>query len=204
MPLIRSSSSAFEDKSPGEAAPDRTHLREDIASDDLDVRRGAVRRALRLGDAEVLAGRLRRESDAALRETILTNLSRIGGVKAARALIGSLRSDDAGLRNAAIETLQNMGECVAPEVERLLDDDDPDLRIHAVNILQSLRSPRVPDIALRVIATDPHVNVCAAAVDVLAEVGRPEMADQLRAVADRFADQPFLGFAVRAAIKRIG
>ena len=78
------------------------------------------------------------------------------------------------------------------------------MRIYAVNIPQSLRSPRFPDIALRVAATDRHVNVCAAAVDILAEVGRPEMEDELRAVAARFRDHPFPAFAVRAAIKRIG
>ena len=44
----------------------------------------------------------------------------------------------------------------------------------------------------------------SAAVDVLAEVGRPEMADALRDVATRFPDQPFLAFAVRTALKRIG
>ena len=170
----------------------------------MEVRRAAIRLAYRSGEANVLAGHLEDESDAGLREAILTNLVRIGGVKAARPLIDSLRSDEALLRNAVIESLQSMGESIAPEIERLLDDENPDLRIYAVNIIQSLRTPRVPDIALKVIATDPHVNVCAAAVDILAEVGRPEMVDELRAVADRFPDHPFLAFAVRAAVKRIG
>ena len=62
-----------------------------------------------------------------------------------------------------------MGEAVVPEIELLLHDANPDLRIYAVNIIHSMRSPRAPDIALGVIATDPHVNVCAAAVDILAE-----------------------------------
>lgn len=203
MPLIRSSASIKEEPPHAEEAPDRTNLRDDIESADIDVRRAAIRLALRLSDAEILAQRLEDEGDAALREAILTNLVRIGGPKAARPLIALLRSDDAWLRNAVIETLQNMGESVAPEIEWLLYDGNPDLRIYAVNILALLCSPRAPDIALRVIVTDPHVNVCAAAVDVLAEVGRPEMADELRAVAGRFPDHPFLAFAVRAALKRI-
>jgi HEAT repeat protein len=115
-----------------------------------------------------------------------------------------LSTEDALLRSAVIETLQSMGEAVVPEIELLLDDENADLRIYAVNIIHSMRSSRAPDIAFSVIATDPHVNVCAAAVDVLAEVGRPEMADELRAVANRFPGQPFFAFAVRAAIKRIG
>ena len=97
-----------------------------------------------------------------------------------------------------------MPRTAAPLIEDLLVDPDSDVRIFAVNILQSLKSPTVPDLALKVISTDPHVNVCAAAVDVLAEVGRPEMAGALRNVAARFPDQPFLAFAVRTALKRMG
>ena len=202
MPLIRSSA-AVEDPA-AVATIDRTKLRADLESADDDVRRAAVRLATRLGEAEVLARHLEDESDTGLREAILTSLVRIGGVKAARPLIQMLSTEDALLRNALIETLQSMGEVVVSEIETLLDDENPDLRIYAMNIIQLLRSQRVPDIALRVIASDPHVNVCAAAVDVLAEVGTPEMADELRAVASRFPDQPFFAFAVRAAIKRIG
>jgi HEAT repeat protein len=202
MPLIRSSAAA---EDPATVVTiDRTKLSADLESADDDVRRAAVRLATRLGEAEVLARHLEDERDAGLREAILTSLVRIGGVKAARPLIQMLSTEDALLRSAVIETLQSMGEAVVPEIERLLDDENPDLRIYAVNIIHSMRSTRAPDIALGVIATDPHVNVCAAAVDILAEVGRPEMADELRAVANRFPDQQFLAFAVRAAIKRIG
>jgi HEAT repeat protein len=202
MPLIRSSA-AVEDPAAA-VTSDTTKLRADLQSSDDDVRRAAVRLATRQGEAELLAHRLEDESDTGLREAILTSLVRIGGVKAARPLIQMLSTEDALLRNAVIETLQSMGEAVVPEIELLLDDENPDLRIYAVNIIHSMCSTRAPDIALGVIATDPHVNVCAAAVDILAEVGRPEMADELRAVANRFPDQPFLAFAVRAAIKRIG
>jgi HEAT repeat protein len=202
MPLIRSSAAA---EDPATVVTiDRTKLCADLESADDDVRRAAVRLATRLGEAEVLARHLEDERDAGLREAILTSLVRIGGVKAARPLIQMLSTEDALLRSAVIETLQSMGEAVVPEIERLLDDENPDLRIYAVNIIHSMCSTRAPDIALGVIATDPHVNVCAAAVDILAEVGRPEMADELRAVANRFPDQQFLAFAVRAAIKRIG
>jgi len=203
MPLV-SSSIAIEDHSVAVVTIDRNKLCADLDDVNDDIRRAAVRLATRMGAAEILARRLEYESDAGLRETILTSLVRIGGVKAARPLLKTLRSEDAQLRNAVIETLQSMGEAVTEEIETLLDDENPDLRIYGVYIIQAMRSPRVPDIALRVAATDSHVNVCAAAVDVLAEVGRREMAEELRAVANRFPDQPFLGFAVRAAIKRIG
>ncbi|MGD0721455.1 MAG: HEAT repeat domain-containing protein [Roseiarcus sp.] len=204
MPLIRSSNNLID--YPGEPAAeiDFTGLRDDLCSLDVAARRAAVRRAGRSGAMELLAGRLEAEDDHGVRELILTTLVRKGGVAAARSILGLLRSDDAGLRNAVIETLQEMGEAITPLIEELLADPDSDVRIFAMNILISLNSPRVPDIALKVIANDPHVNVCAAAVDVLAEAGRPEMADALRDVAKRFPDQPFLAYSVRAALKRIG
>src|SRR5277367_132491 len=119
MPLIRSST-AVEDPAAAVVTIDRTKLRADLQSSDDDVRRAAVRLATRVGDAEILARHLEDESDAGLRETILTSLVRIGGVKAARPLIPMLRTDDAPLRNAVIETLQSMGEDIAQEIERLL------------------------------------------------------------------------------------
>ncbi len=204
MPLIRSSNNVIEDTGEPVTEIDTARLQEDLQSDDAAVRRAAVRHAGRSGATELLASRLEVEDDHGIREMILTNLLRNGGVAAARPLLDLLRSDDAGLRNAVIETLQGMGDAITPLIEDLLADPDSDVRIFAVNIVHSLSSPTVPDIALKVISSDPHVNVCAAAVDVLAEVGRPEMAGALRDVANRFPDQPFLAFAVRTALKRIG
>ena len=44
--------------------------------------------------------------------------------------------------SAVIETLQSMGEAVVPEIELLLEDENPDPRIYAVNIIHSMRSQR--------------------------------------------------------------
>jgi HEAT repeat protein len=203
MPLI-SARTESEGRTADVVSIDLAHLRNELESRENDRRLNAVRLAARRGEAELLANHLSVESDPGIRETILTSLVRIGGITTVRSLVELLGTDQTSLRGALIETLQNMGDAIVPEIERLLRDDNPDLRIYAVNTLMSLRSPRVPDIALKVIETDPHVNVCAAAVDVLMETGRPEMVDALNVVANRFPDRPFLAFAVRAAIKRIG
>jgi HEAT repeat protein len=204
MPLIKASIQEDEDKTGAAPAIDLARIQTDLSSDDVDARRAAVRQAGRVGAADILARHLALETHKAIRETILTTLIRIGGDKAVLPLLDLLRGEDAALRNDVIETLQCMGEGVIPEIEALLDDPDPDVRIFVVNILLSLRGKSVPDIALRVIARDPEVNVCAAALDVLAEVGRAEMADALRALPARFPDQPFLAFAVRSTLKRLG
>jgi hypothetical protein len=50
---------------------------------------------------------------------------------------------------------------------------------------------------------EPHPNVCAAAIEVLAEVGTPEALPVLERCSLRFASTPFLPFAISLAIARI-
>lgn len=150
-----------------------------------------------------LAERLREELDQRVRTALFTALIALGGGAAVDGLIVLLRSDDAGLRNGAIEALQQMQEEAAPAVEALLEDADPDLRIFAVNIVESLRHPQSRQWLLRVVERDGHVNVAAAAVDLLAELGTPDMAGALEALRGRFPDEPFLHFAIGVALRRI-
>lgn len=56
---------------------------------------------------------------------------------------------------------------------------------------------------LRVFEHEPHVNVCAAAVDVATEVGTKDLLVALDGVRLRFASEPFLVFAVDIARDRI-
>ena len=51
--------------------------------------------------------------------------------------------------------------------------------------------------------SESHPNVCAAAIDVLAEVGTRDALPTLKACAERFSDTPFLSFAVSTTIARI-
>ena len=54
-----------------------------------------------------------------------------------------------------------------------------------------------------VIEHDPHVNVCATAVDLLGEVGTPYSQDALENLKSRFPDEPYIRFAADIALKRI-
>jgi hypothetical protein len=54
-----------------------------------------------------------------------------------------------------------------------------------------------------VIRTDAHVNVCAAAVDGLTEVGGPDVLPDLEDLRHRFAGNAFMEFATDAAMRRI-
>jgi HEAT repeat protein len=182
----------------------------DLLMGDLDAADPAVRRkAVRLlgGRREAggaLAARLRMEREPSVVEALLTALGRTGGREAVTALLDLLRDEDASRRNGAVETLQEMNpDDVLDAVAGLLDDADSDVRIFALGVLHRLRHVATAELARRVIARDPHVNVCAAAVEVLAEIGTPDMVADLAALAARFKSEPFMAFAVTAAIRRI-
>ncbi len=155
------------------------------------------------GSSAALVARLAVEPDLAVREVILTTLTRLGDAVAVAGLVDCMRSEDAALRNEAIEAMKQLPEAVAPIMRGLLADADSDLRIFAVNILESLRHPEVQAWLAGVIERDPHVNVCATAVDLLGEVGSRDVLAPLQALKARFPAEPYIQFAADLAIKRI-
>ncbi|GCL61994.1 HEAT repeat domain-containing protein [Pseudaquabacterium pictum] len=175
-----------------------------LRSGDVEQRRWAARDlAAHPQAASALGEQLLTETDASVRESMLTSLTSQASEAAAGALLPLLRSEDAQLRNGAIEALAGMPQAAGPRIAGLLRDADVDVRIFTVNLLGELRHPQVLPWLLQVLARDPEVNVVAAAVEVLAEVGSPEHGDALRAARARFAGDDFIGFAVDMAVERI-
>ena len=175
---------------------------------DANKRRWAARDLAQFPDAvKILLDSLSTESEHMVREAIFDSLQQLAkqdkGEYIVSGLITLLRSEDAELRNGAIEILQSMPEYVATRIIELLNDQDSDVRIFAIDILQQLAHPQTPQWLLSVLKDETHVNVIATAIDRLAEVGTPEMIDDLLAIKQRFANEPFLGFAVDTAIRRI-
>lgn len=175
-----------------------------LEDDNATTRRWAARDLVNCQDvAAALVDRLKREGDLSVREVILTTLTRLGDSSAVAGLVDCLRSEDAALRNEAIEAMKQLPDEVAPIMQGLLADLDPDVRIFAVNILESLRHPDVESWLINVIETDPHVNVCATAVDLLSEVGTEAALQPLARLKARFADEPYVQFAADLALRRI-
>ena len=144
----------------------------ELSSPNPTARRWAARDLLDCpGATTALVDRLQVEADIAVREVILTTLTRLGDDVAVAGLVQCLRSEDATLRNEAIEAMKQLPDEVAPIMRELLHDQDPDVRIFTVNILESLRHPAVESWLIEVIEEDTQVNVCATAVDLLGEVG---------------------------------
>ncbi len=176
----------------------------ELADPDPAARRWAARDLVDCPEAAAaLAERLAVEAEAPVRAVILTSLTRLGSEAALAGLLRCLRSEDAALRNEAIAAMQQLPGEVAPIMDDLLHDPDSDVRIFAVNILEALRHPDVEAWLIAVIERDPHVNVCAAAVDLLGEVGTGAARAALAGLQARFADEPYVQFAAGLALRRI-
>jgi HEAT repeat protein len=186
-------------------APTLVALLADLAADAPATRRAAVRALATHPEAVMdLCDRLDTEPSPSVRAVLFTTLIQLQSPIVAARLADLLRSADASLRNAAIEALQEMPDAVAPHLEHLLTDDDSDVRIFTVNILAALRHAQASEWLADVVRSDPHVNVCAAAIDGLTEVGGPEALPALEAARLRFAGDAFMEFAINAAMRRIG
>ena len=183
---------------------DCTHLEAELESPDSVVRRWAARDLIDCPDASAaLVKRLSTEDDISVREVILTTLTFLGDEAAVAGLVECLRSENASLRNEAIEAMKQLPNEVAIIIRGLLLDKDADVRIFAVNILETLRHPDVESWLITVIEKDPLLNVCATAVDLLGEVGTMAASESLERLNLRFPEEPYIQFATKLALERI-
>jgi HEAT repeat protein len=171
---------------------------------DAEVRSQAARElAVCDSGARVLLSRLEQEQSTLVRESIFTSLTQLGDSRAVAGMVELLRSEDAELRNGAIEALKLLPESVAEFIPGLLADIDPDVRILTISILESLRHPLVEEWLIEVIEEDQHLNVCGAALDLLAEVGTERSVGPIRGLRERFKDAPYMQFTADLVLKRI-
>jgi HEAT repeat protein len=202
MPLIRTNTATAADEV--RRSDDAAALAARLASPDAAVRRAA---AHALGEwpqhAPLLAAALAGEPEQAVRSAMLGALARIGSEDAVAGLAGCLRSEDAWLRNAAIEELRAMPDQVAGVIAHLLADWDRDVRILAVGVLDTLRHERVEEWLLQLIDADADVNVCGAALDVLASVATERAHAPVAALVERFADEPYIAFTGKLVLGRL-
>jgi len=168
--------------------------------------RWSTARALGKGVASAvpaLAAALEMERAPRVREALMTALMRAGNNESVLVLLPYLRSQDAGLRSAAIEALQALPEAITPFMPTLLSDDDSDVRILATELARNMPADEATRVLCNLLETESHSNVCGAAIEVLAEVGTPDALPTLKACSERFCNIPFLSFAVSTTIARI-
>ena len=204
MLIVKHQSSEIVEQCERKQGRDCADLVVQLSDPSPSARRWAARDLVECPDASTsLVEQLQREDDVSVREIILTTLTQLGDEVAVAGLVNCLRSEDASLRNEAIEAMKLLPDEVAPIMGHLLKDPDPDVRIFAVNVLESLRHEQVEEWLNDVIEHDAHVNVCATAVDLLGEVGTSYSWDALKSLKARFPDEPYICFATDLALKRI-
>jgi len=199
MPFIKHNAGAMTEEDAGMDA-----LAARLASPDAAQRRAAARALAGFPAAvPVLLDALDGESEPAVRSAVLSALGAIGSEEAAAGLAECMRSEDAWLRNAAIDVLRGLPAQVATVIAHLLADWDRDVRILAVSVLDSLRHERVEEWLLQLIEADADVNVCGAALDLLAEVGTDAAQAPVARVLERFAGEPYIAFAGKLVLGRL-
>jgi HEAT repeat protein len=204
MPFIKQQPCEVIEQDERKQVRDCASLELQLSDPSPSARRWAARDLADCPDSSgALVAQLQREEDCSVREIILTTLTQLGDEEAVAGLVDCLRSEDASLRNEAIEAMKLLPEEVAPIMGQLLKDPDPDVRIFAVNVLESLRHEQVEEWLNDVIEQDAHVNVCSTAVDLLVEVGTTYSWDALNKLKLRFPDEPYICFATDLALKRI-
>jgi HEAT repeat protein len=199
MPLVRKGPTGPAE--PPRGADPLTALTQGTA----DERRLAARTlATQPDSAPALGAALASEADPRVREAILTGLTRIASPEAVAAVLPHLRAQDSRLRIEALDALRAMPEAVRPHLATLLADPDPDVRLLSCEIARGLSLQQATPLLCDLLDRETEPNVCAAAVEVLAEVGAASALPALTRCAERFAHDPFLTFAIRAARARIG
>jgi HEAT repeat protein len=200
MPFVRKPTTPAASTSERDGAAILAGLR----STDPDERWSAARAAATVdGGAAALAAALRVESDPHIREALFTGLARVGTPQSCAELLSLLRSDQSGLRTGALDALRSLGEGLRDLLPQLLNDSDADIRILSCELTRALPAAEASSMLCNLLAGEQDVNVCAAAVDVLAEVGGAADCPVMARCATRFAHRPFLGFAVKIATDRI-
>ena len=197
MPLVRGSKTptSGEGSAPHQAALD---------SPDAECRWAAARALVGHAVAvPALAAALGHEPVPRVREAIMTALISIGNAASIEVILPYLRSQDAGLRGAAVEALQALPDAIVPFMAPLLSDSDSDVRLLATELARNMEGSEATRLLCGLIEREQHPNVCAAAIDVLTEVGTPEALPALAQCAVRFSATPFLPFAISVAIARI-
>ena len=201
MPLVKGSSKR---SAAGGWGVDIASHQAALSSLDAERRWDAARALAKYADAvPSLATALAAETVPRVREAIMTALMRVGDEASVKTMLPYLRSQDAGLRAAAIEALQALPGAVAPFMRPLFGDSDSDVRLLATELARNMSGPAATRLLCELIEHEQHPNVCAAAIDVLSEVGTRDAIPALEKCAARFAATPFLPFAVSVAIKRI-
>jgi HEAT repeat protein len=144
-----------------------------------------------LGDA---SWRVRKEAvDALLAATFSAEII--------KEIVLLLASDNAGLRNSAVEVLERLGVRAMPVLCRHVADDDHDVRKFVMDILGSIGDAEAVPLLIKAL-DDPEPNVCAAAAENLGKIGNVQAVPHLLKSLGK--NDIWLRYTILEALSKIG
>ncbi len=147
-------------------------LKHKIASSDSRMREEAARELRDYPGLESLRLLKRMLSDESFDVIYAASrsIASIGSREAVAELISLLDSQNARLRNLAIEIISRIGPVAIFQVTQLLDHRDKDIRKFAVDILKMMNTPEAEDPLIQALFDD-NINVAATAAEALGSIG---------------------------------
>jgi len=135
-----------------------------------------------------------------VQEAVDRALRKIGGPRVVHEIIPLLRSDDAPVRNLAMDLLRVLGKSDLAALHEVLRDNDPDVRIFASDILGSTGSALAVPWLCHALLNDPEVNVRYQAAVSLGTLAFPESAPCLN---NALEDEEWVQFSVIEALTKL-
>ena len=174
----------------------------DLQNEDSEIVRRA---AFAAGDEKLSASiellcKCLARSDIGVQEAAEYALRKIRGSEVIKLLLPLLRSDDAPLRNIAMDVLREIGADDLSLLQPLLHDSDGDIRIFISDILGSTANRRVVAPLCDSLLKDPEVNVRYQAAVSLGNLAFPEAVDCLK---QAMLDEEWVQFSVVEALTKI-
>lgn len=135
-----------------------------------------------------------------VQESVDRALRKIGGPAVVHGVIPLLRSDEAPVRNIAMDLLRALGNSDMPTLQRLMQDDDEDVRIFTADILGSTGSALAVPSLCHALLNDPEANVRYQAAVSLGQLAFTEAAPYLNKA---LGDEEWVQFSVIEALTKI-
>ncbi|OIO02234.1 MAG: hypothetical protein AUJ49_06535 [Desulfovibrionaceae bacterium CG1_02_65_16] len=151
-------------------------------------------------DAVPLLVEMLKSSNIGVQESADNALRKIGGPQAVSGVIPLLRSDDAPVRNGAMDILRALGSQQLQAIIPLLKEEDVDIRIFATDILGSAGNVMAVAPLCEALLKDPEVNVRYQAAVSLGDLGLPEAAKCLN---QAMRDEEWVQYSVIEALAKI-
>lgn len=154
------------------------------------------------GMAEAIPALIRgmSSSNVGVQEAVERALHKIGGPAVVHAMIPLLRSENVPVRNLAMDLLRGLGKSDLQAVQKLLHDEDADIRIFAADILGSMQSAQAVAPLCSALLHDPEVNVRYQAA---VSLGTLAFSESARCLNSSLGDEEWVQFAAIEALTKI-